>query len=116
METERYLQEQGTRFVLNRKQLEKNIIYKNTFCFFAGLDGKPHNHESKIKPPLQPRPQWSRTGTTVDTAKAIRVHLDNSSSNINEVIKTVLNCLLFFYEKLLDPPNCIKKHQKTPKA
>ena len=38
------------------------------------------------------------------------------SSNINEVIKTVLNFLLFFYEKILHAPKSTKKHQKAQKA
>ena len=37
------------------------------------------------------------------------------SSNINEVIKTVLNFLLFFYEKILHVPKSTKKHQKHKK-
>ena len=36
------------------------------------------------------------------------------SSNINEIIKTVLN-LLFFYEKILHAQNSTKKHQKHKK-
>ena len=80
------------------------------------MDGKPHNHEPKIKPPLQPRPEWSRPGTKVDTARPSRLHLDNSSNNINVVIKTVLNFLLFFYDKILHNPKRTKKYQKAPKA
>ena len=38
------------------------------------------------------------------------------SSNINEVIKTVLNFLLFSYEKILHTPKSTKKHQKAQKA
>ena len=34
------------------------------------------------------------------------------SSNINEVIKRVLNFLLFFYEKILHTPKSTKKHKK----
>ena len=37
------------------------------------------------------------------------------SSNKNEVIKTVLNFLLFFYEKILHAPKSTKKH-KTKKT
>ena len=37
------------------------------------------------------------------------------SSNINEVIKTVLNFSLFFYEKVLHAPKSTKKHQKHKK-
>ena len=36
--------------------------------------------------------------------------------SINEVIKTVLNFLLFFYEKILHTPKSTKKHQKAQKA
>ena len=53
------------------------MIYKNTFYFFEDLDGKPHNHESKIKPPLQPQPEWSRPGTKVHTVRASRFYLNN---------------------------------------
>ena len=38
------------------------------------------------------------------------------SSNINEVIKTVLNFLVFFYEKILHALESTKKHQKHQKA
>ena len=38
--------------------------------------------------------------------------MKNLSSNINEVIRAVLNPLLFFYEKILHSP----KHQKHKKA
>ena len=38
------------------------------------------------------------------------------SSNINEVIKTVLNFLFFFYEKILHALESTKKHQKHQKA
>ena len=38
-----------------------------------------------------------------------------SSSNINEVIRAVLNFLLFFYEKILHAPKSTKKHQKHKK-
>ena len=38
------------------------------------------------------------------------------SSNINEVIRAVLNFLLFFYEKILHAQKSTKKHQKAPKA
>ena len=38
------------------------------------------------------------------------------SSNINEVIKTVLNFLLFFYEKILHAQKSTKKHRKALKA
>ena len=34
------------------------------------------------------------------------------SSNINEVIQTVLNFLLFFYEKILHAQRSTKNHQK----
>ena len=40
------------------------------------------------------------------------------SSNINEVIREVLNFLLFFYEKILhaqNAPKSTKKHQKHKK-
>ena len=37
------------------------------------------------------------------------------SSNINEVIKTVLN-FLFFYEKILHAQKSTKKHRKALKA
>ena len=36
----------------------------------------------------------------------------NVCSSINEVIKTVLNFLLFFYEKILHAPKSTKKHKK----
>ena len=41
-----------------------------------------------------------------------------ASSNINEVIRGVLNSSLFFYEKILHPPKAIKvpKAQKAQKA
>ena len=35
---------------------------------------------------------------------------------MNEVIKRVLNFLLFFYEKILHAPKSTKKHQKAPKS
>ena len=35
------------------------------------------------------------------------------SSNINEVIKAVLNFLLFFYEKILHAQKSTKKHKST---
>ena len=35
---------------------------------------------------------------------------------MNEVIKRVLNFLLFFYEKILHAPKSTKKHQKAQKA
>ena len=38
-----------------------------------------------------------------------------ASSNINEVIKTVLNVLLFFYEKILHAEKSTKKHQMHKK-
>ena len=40
-----------------------------------------------------------------------------ASSNINEVIRGVLNSSLFFYEKILHPPKAIKvpKAQKAQK-
>ena len=41
------------------------------------------------------------------------------SSNINEVIRAVLNFLLFFYEKILHAPKSTKstkQHQKAPKS
>ena len=38
------------------------------------------------------------------------------SSNINEDIKTGLNLLLFFYEKILHAPKSTKKHQEHKKA
>ena len=40
-----------------------------------------------------------------------------ASSNINEVIRAVLNSSLFFYEKILHPPKAIKvpKAQKAQK-
>ena len=38
------------------------------------------------------------------------------SSNINDVIKAVLNFLSFFYEKILHAQKSTKKHQKAPKA
>ena len=38
------------------------------------------------------------------------------NSNINEVIKTVQNFLLFFYEKILHSQKSTKKHQKHHKA
>ena len=41
---------------------------------------------------------------------------DSVSSNINEVIRTVLNFLLFFYEKILHAQKSTKKHQKLKKA
>ena len=44
------------------------------------------------------------------------VRLRYLSSNINEVIKTVLNFLLFFYEKILHAPKSTKKHKKAQKA
>ena len=36
----------------------------------------------------------------------------NVCSSINEVIKTVLNFLLFFYEKILHAPKSTKKYKK----
>ena len=36
----------------------------------------------------------------------------NVCSSINEVIKTVLNFLLFFYEKILHAPKSTKKHKR----
>ena len=42
--------------------------------------------------------------------------LDYLSSNINEVIRAVLNFLFFFYEKILHAPKSTKKHQKAQKA
>ena len=44
------------------------------------------------------------------------VRLRYLSSNINEVIKTVLNFLLFFYQKILHAPKSTKKHKKHQKA
>ena len=44
------------------------------------------------------------------------VRLRYLSSNINEVIKTVLNFLLFFYQKILHAPKSTKKHKKAQKA
>ena len=47
---------------------------------------------------------------------------DKFNSNINEVVRTVLNFLFiyfFFYEKILYAPKSTKKHQrhqKTPKT
>ena len=41
---------------------------------------------------------------------------DEFSSNINEVIKAVLNFLLFFYEKISHAQKSNKKHQKAFKA
>ena len=41
------------------------------------------------------------------------------SSNINEVIRTVLNSLFsafLFYKKILHAPKSTNKHQKAPKA
>ena len=43
------------------------------------------------------------------------VRLRYLSSNINEVIKTVLNFLLFFYQKILHAPKSTKKHKKAQK-
>ena len=40
---------------------------------------------------------------------------DNSSSNINEVVRAVLNSLLFFYEKICHAPKA-QKASKVPKA
>ena len=40
---------------------------------------------------------------------------DNSSSNINEVIRAVLNSLLFFYEKICHTSKA-QKASKVPKA
>ena len=37
----------------------------------------------------------------------------HTSSNINEVIKTVLNFLLFFYEKILHAPKSTKSIKST---
>ena len=37
-------------------------------------------------------------------------------SSMNEVIKTVLNFLLFFYQKILHAPKSTKKHKKAQKA
>ena len=37
---------------------------------------------------------------------------DDTSSNINEVIRAVLN-FFFFYEKILHTPKSIKKHKST---
>ena len=39
----------------------------------------------------------------------------NMSSNINEVVRTVLN-FFFFYEKILQAPKSTKKHKKAPKS
>ena len=41
---------------------------------------------------------------------------ESFSSNLNEVIRTVLNFLLFFYEKILHAQKSTKKHQKLKKA
>ena len=41
---------------------------------------------------------------------------DEFSSNINEVIKAVLNFLLFFYEKISHAQKSTKKHKKHQKA
>ena len=56
------------------------------------------------------------------TAVVLTNHCQNytafSSSNINEVIKTVLNFLLFFHEKILLAPKSTKTHkmhQNAPK-
>ena len=41
------------------------------------------------------------------------------SSNINEVIRTVLNSLFsafLFYKKILHAPKSTKKHQQAPKS
>ena len=42
----------------------------------------------------------------------------NFSSNINEVIRAVLNSIFFFYEKISHAPKALKapKLQKAPKA
>ena len=48
---------------------------------------------------------------TCFTVNSIYMILD-STSNINEVIKTVLN-FLCFYEKILHAPKSTKKHQKA---
>ena len=49
---------------------------------------------------------------TCFTVNSIYMILD-SSSNISDVIKTVLNFLLCFYEKILHAPKSTKKHQKA---
>ena len=40
----------------------------------------------------------------------------NFSSNINDVIREVLNFSLFFYEKISHAPKSTKKHQKHQNA
>ena len=40
----------------------------------------------------------------------------NFSSNINEVIRAVLNFLLFFYEEISHAQISIKKHKKAQKS
>ena len=45
--------------------------------------------------------------------------IESTNSNINEVIRTVLNSLFFFYEKILHAqkaPKSTKEHQKEQKA
>ena len=39
---------------------------------------------------------------------------NKTSSNINEVIRAVLNFLLFFYEKISHAQKSTKKHKKAP--
>ena len=39
-----------------------------------------------------------------------------TSSNINEVIRPVLNFLFFFYDKISQVQKSTKKHQKAPKS
>ena len=45
-----------------------------------------------------------------------RTFLMYISSNISEVIKTVLNFFFFFYKKISHAPTSTKNHKKTPKA
>ena len=48
-----------------------------------------------------------------------KVHAGNKinfSSNINEVIRTVLNFLLFYCKKISHAPKSTKKHQKAQKS
>ena len=39
-----------------------------------------------------------------------------TSSNINEVIRPVLNFLFFFHDKISQVQKSTKKHQKAPKS
>ena len=50
---------------------------KTSFVFLQVFEEKPHNNDSKIKPPLPPRPEWSRLRTKVNTIRASRFDFNN---------------------------------------